>query len=252
MMKQLLIEETEALVTVTSANLKKGSFVKLQPTSSKFLDVSNPKVLLEVSFREFVALSEGSIITIPHGRNVYEMEILECKPDKAISLFQTDIQVDFAPPKDYIEPAPKPKPVPSQPALTSAPSAAPASTTDSETQQAPSKPIFTGTGYKLSGSVVNVPASSTSTTQTTKPAAQTTQSSGSTLPIAKTGPSSGPRSGPSSGPSSGPRAGPSSGPPLPTFAKATSKPAGGETQKESAEEEKPKFQAFTGAGRTLK
>lgn len=36
----------------------------------------------------------------------YEIEIMECKPANAICIIETDVNVDFAPPKDYVEPPP--------------------------------------------------------------------------------------------------------------------------------------------------
>lgn len=44
MMNQLQIEEG-GFLTITSATLQKGQFVKLQPHSTSFLDISNPKVV---------------------------------------------------------------------------------------------------------------------------------------------------------------------------------------------------------------
>ena len=44
MMQNLLLEEGD-LVRLKSTSLPKGSFVKLQPHTKDFLDISNPKAV---------------------------------------------------------------------------------------------------------------------------------------------------------------------------------------------------------------
>merc|ERR1712045_237647 len=46
----------------------------------------------------------GDCIAIDYNKKKYEIEIVECKPAKAISIIEADVNVDFAPPKDYKEP----------------------------------------------------------------------------------------------------------------------------------------------------
>merc|ERR1712050_100281 len=86
--------------------LKKGTFVKLQPLTSEFLDIHNPRAVLENTLRNFATLTVGDCIVIDYNQKQYEIEIVECKPDNAISIIEADVNVDFAPPKDYKEPEP--------------------------------------------------------------------------------------------------------------------------------------------------
>ena len=44
MMNRLMIEEGD-FVEITSATLQKGEFVKLQPHSTAFIDISNPRAV---------------------------------------------------------------------------------------------------------------------------------------------------------------------------------------------------------------
>jgi ubiquitin fusion degradation protein 1 len=37
-------------------------------------------------------------------KKTYKIDVIQCKPDKAIRTLNCDIEVDFAPPKDYKEP----------------------------------------------------------------------------------------------------------------------------------------------------
>jgi ubiquitin fusion degradation protein 1 len=104
MMQNLLIEEGQ-LITIKSTSLPRGSFVKIQPHTSTFLDISNPKAVLENSLRKFAALTKNDVICINYNNKNYYLTVLETKPADAISILETDISVDFAPPLDYKEPA---------------------------------------------------------------------------------------------------------------------------------------------------
>jgi ubiquitin fusion degradation protein 1 len=104
-MQNLCIAEGEML-QVTNVSLPKGTFVKLQPLTSDFLDVHNPRAILENTLRNYATLTQGDHIVIPYNTKTFEIEILECKPSNAIQIIEADVQVDFAPPKDYKDPAP--------------------------------------------------------------------------------------------------------------------------------------------------
>ncbi len=109
MMKTLLLEEG-SIVEVKSTSLQLGKFVKIQPQSTAFLDISDPKAVLEQAFRSFSCLTIGDIISIAYNDQLYEILVMETKPsDKGISIIETDLEVDFAPPLGYVEPEYKPK-----------------------------------------------------------------------------------------------------------------------------------------------
>lgn len=104
---QTLLLEPGDLVQVKSTDLPPGQFIKLQPCSTSFLDISDPKAVLENAFRNFSCLTKGDIFTFSYNDQIYEMAVLETKPanDKnAISVLETDLEVDFAPPVGYEEP----------------------------------------------------------------------------------------------------------------------------------------------------
>merc|ERR1719221_2171082 len=56
MMCNLVLQEGD-LVRVTNTSLPKGTFVKLQPLTSDFLDIHNPRAVLENSLRNFATLT---------------------------------------------------------------------------------------------------------------------------------------------------------------------------------------------------
>jgi ubiquitin fusion degradation protein 1 len=106
LMQTLLLEPGDLLQT-KSTDLPPGSFIKLQPQNTNFLDISDPKAVLETAFRNFSCLTVGDIFTFSYNDTIYEIAVLEVKPEgekKAISVQETDLEVDFAPPVGYQEP----------------------------------------------------------------------------------------------------------------------------------------------------
>lgn len=105
---QTLLLEPGDLVQIKSTDLPPGQFIKIQPQSTAFLDISDPKAVLENAFRNFSCLTKGDVFTFTYNDQVYEMAVLETRPvnDKnAISVLETDLEVDFAPPIGYEEPS---------------------------------------------------------------------------------------------------------------------------------------------------
>ena len=78
MMQNLMVEEG-GLIQVESATLPVATFSKFQPLSKDFLDLSNPKAVLEMRLRHFACLSKGDIIAINYNNKIYELNVLETK-----------------------------------------------------------------------------------------------------------------------------------------------------------------------------
>ncbi|MES1906549.1 MAG: hypothetical protein MHPSP_004524, partial [Paramarteilia canceri] len=111
MYKHLELEE-EDIVDIKYTNFEKGKMVKLQPVTSNFLDITNPKAVLENSLRNFSCLTIKDRIAIYYNNDVYEMDVLDVKPKNssgAIKILDVDLNVEFAPPLDYVEPQALPK-----------------------------------------------------------------------------------------------------------------------------------------------
>ena len=107
-------------------NLPTGTFVKIQPQHPDFLEITDPKAVcvgglcgeffgpgsdkwtfsLENVFRNFSILTQGDIISISYNKKVFDILIMEIKPATkgAISILETDLEVDFAAPLGYVEP----------------------------------------------------------------------------------------------------------------------------------------------------
>ncbi|TIB70884.1 UFD1-domain-containing protein [Wallemia mellicola] len=111
MMKQLELEEGSPL-KISGAVLPKGKFTKLQAQTTDFLEISDHKTVLERALRNFSTLTKGDYIEILHNCITFELLVMEIEPEpdnQSIFIIDTDLEVDFAPPKGYVEPAPKPR-----------------------------------------------------------------------------------------------------------------------------------------------
>lgn len=187
MMENMLLQEGD-IVQVKNASLSKGTFVKLQPHTKDFLDISNPKVVLETTLRSFSCLTTGDTIMVAYNNKRFYIDVVETKPSSAVSIIETDCEVDFAPPLDYKEPEKPSRPTPTK--------------KRPEVEEEPAKKVakfnpFTGPGRRLDGkpsmaaeetavtpvsSETETPASSTSTQckekETPSSSASATQSFG--------------------------------------------------------------------------
>ncbi|CAF2712225.1 unnamed protein product [Rotaria sp. Silwood2] len=103
MMHHLLLQEGDE-ISVESVTLPTAKFVRFQPQSKDFLDITNPKAVLETALRNFNCLTKGDLIAINYLNRNYELCVLELRPADAVSIIECDMEVDFAPPIDYIEP----------------------------------------------------------------------------------------------------------------------------------------------------
>ncbi|XP_039811744.1 ubiquitin fusion degradation protein 1 homolog [Panicum virgatum] len=144
MMANLRLRSGDA-VRVRSAALPKGTYIKLRPHAAAFLDVSNPKAVLEKTLRAFSCFTTGDTIMVAYNNRSYRIDIVEMKPATAVSIVDTDCEVDFAPPLDYKEPE-KPQ----------QPTASPAEAGDDDNAEVkddepPEFRPFTSSGKRLDG-----------------------------------------------------------------------------------------------------
>lgn len=123
-----------------------GTYVKLQPHTSDFLDISNPKAVLERTLRGYSCLTVGDAICLHYNGKKYFIDVVDAKPGNAISVIETDCEVDFAPPHDYVEP---PREVPMS-------DAAPAPAAEEE--EPSGFAAFRGAAYRVDGKVADAPA----------------------------------------------------------------------------------------------
>lgn len=140
-MENMLLQEGD-IVRLKNVTLPKGTYVKLQPHTKDFLDISNPKAILETTLRNYSCLTTGDSIMVAYNNKKYYIDIIETRPSNAISIIETDCEVDFAPPLDYVEPE--------KPAV-SGPSKAAAQGEETPMETEPKFNPFTGSGRRLDG-----------------------------------------------------------------------------------------------------
>ncbi|XP_077291322.1 ubiquitin fusion-degradation 1-like isoform X2 [Arctopsyche grandis] len=102
MMHNLVLEEGSPL-QIESVSLPVATFSRFQPFSVDFLDITNPKAVLENGLRNFACLTTGDVIAIKYNSKLYEMCVLETKPGNAVTIIECDMNVEFAPPVGYKE-----------------------------------------------------------------------------------------------------------------------------------------------------
>uniref|UniRef100_A0A0B6ZF81 Ubiquitin fusion degradation protein 1 homolog n=1 Tax=Arion vulgaris TaxID=1028688 RepID=A0A0B6ZF81_9EUPU len=110
MMRNLCVDEGD-FIQIDNVSLAVATYAKFQPQSVDFLDITNPKAVLENALRNFACLTQEDVIAIKYNDKEYELCVLESKPGKAVSIIECDMRVDFAPPIGYKEPERKTKPV---------------------------------------------------------------------------------------------------------------------------------------------
>ena len=105
MMQNLMLAEG-SLISVKNVSLPKATFVKFKPQSVDFLEISNPRVVLENNLRKYTCATTGDQIVINYlGKNIY-LDIVEVRPAGAASIVETDMEVDFEAPVGYQPPPP--------------------------------------------------------------------------------------------------------------------------------------------------
>ena len=116
MMRNLLLDEGD-IITLTSSTLpgdselfqkknliffkKVASYSKFKPQQVDFLNITNPKAVLEKHLRSFACLSKNDMISIDYLGKEYEVQIMELKPADAVNIIECDMNVDFEAPVGY-------------------------------------------------------------------------------------------------------------------------------------------------------
>jgi ubiquitin fusion degradation protein 1 len=108
MMKNLLIGEGQ-IVQVESIALSVATYAKFKPQSTDFLNISNPRAVLELQLRNFACLTKNDIIPINYNNKIYEMLVQDVKPANAVCIIECDMNVEFDAPEGYVHPTPEPR-----------------------------------------------------------------------------------------------------------------------------------------------
>lgn len=104
MMQNLIVEEGQ-IIKVKNVSLSKCTFVKFKPQHVDFLDITNPRAVLEYTLRKYTCLTTGDMICLPYAGKNYYIEVTDVQPNGKASIIETDCNVDFEPPVGYVEPS---------------------------------------------------------------------------------------------------------------------------------------------------
>ncbi|TYZ58572.1 hypothetical protein PybrP1_009952 [[Pythium] brassicae (nom. inval.)] len=107
MMQNLFVKEG-GILNIQNISLPKASFVKIRPQSQDFLDITNPRAVLEASLRKFSCLTIGDTICLQYNNKNFLLDVREVRPAPAACIIETDCEVDFEAPADYVPPPPPP------------------------------------------------------------------------------------------------------------------------------------------------
>lgn len=147
-MQNLFVKEG-GIINIQNISLPKATFVKIRPQSQDFLDITNPRAVyvvllrriyfpfrllrtrrdlsllarcsLEASLRKFSCLTIGDTICLKYNNKNFLLDVREVKPAPAACIIETDCEVDFEAPADYVPPAPVKKAVEPSPMQSDAP-----------------------------------------------------------------------------------------------------------------------------------
>lgn len=99
-------------VEISLYNPPNGSYVKLQPHKTEFIELSDPKAVLEkILSRDYPVVSQGQTIALYYKEvdKVYHIDIVKAEPAEVIKIINVNLNVDFDPPKDYKRSSPNDK-----------------------------------------------------------------------------------------------------------------------------------------------
>jgi ubiquitin fusion degradation protein 1 len=96
-MQNLNIEEGST-IKITNANLPKAEFLKLEPLGAGFLQLDDPKLILESHLPTHTCLTLGDIISVPYKDLEYKLKVVELRPKNdcnALLITETDCELEF-------------------------------------------------------------------------------------------------------------------------------------------------------------
>lgn len=79
LMTSLALQEG-SLITLTNVSLPRASWVKLQPQHKSFLDLSNPKAILEKTLQGYSCMTKGKAFSFSYLSREYTVLVEDIKP----------------------------------------------------------------------------------------------------------------------------------------------------------------------------
>ena len=105
MMHNLYLNDMdEVTISLLESEISIAKKIIVQPHDSVFLTLQNHKSVLEESLKKFSTLTVGTSISISHNEEAFSLSVVGLDPaHQYVSLIDTDVEVEFMPPLDYVE-----------------------------------------------------------------------------------------------------------------------------------------------------
>lgn len=85
-------------VLIKLSLLPKGTFARLKPISHDYRDITDYRAALEAHLRgHYNTLTNGQTLSCRYGGRVYDFQVMELKPQDAVSITDTDLEVEMDP-----------------------------------------------------------------------------------------------------------------------------------------------------------
>jgi hypothetical protein len=85
-------------VLIKLSLLPKGTFARLKPISHDYRDITDYRAALEAHLRgHYTTLTNGQTLSCRYGGRVYDFQVVELKPQNAVSITDTDLEVEMDP-----------------------------------------------------------------------------------------------------------------------------------------------------------
>ncbi|CAD8081201.1 unnamed protein product [Paramecium sonneborni] len=136
----------QQIIVSHEKRLERGKLIKIQPHETAFVDLPDPRAILENHLRNFICLTEGETISINFHKTNYLIDIVKVEPTnilKAVCINEADIEIDFMQPLDFNDAPPN--------LIKKSSSLVQQEEQQAQKQQA----IFTGTGVRIDGKPLN-------------------------------------------------------------------------------------------------
>lgn len=103
-MNAMSIDACDNVKVIQKTDIPKGEYIKIKPFQKAFIELTNPKVILEKHISQYYPiLTQGEVISINFNNTNYQIEIVETKPSQSIQTTNCDINLDFDRPVDMEE-----------------------------------------------------------------------------------------------------------------------------------------------------
>lgn len=97
MMEHLQLTENDH-VLIQLDILPKGTWTRLRPISNDYRDIQDYRAALEAHLRShYHTLSKNQILNCRYGGHTYQFQVMDVKPQDAVSITDTDLEVDLDP-----------------------------------------------------------------------------------------------------------------------------------------------------------